>query len=97
MMQRNLQETYWWHYMLVGLVCLGSLIAFFVIDGRENVLTLYIPLDLAVVACKTCYYFYIRYEESIKAKDVKRLARKIKKQKKQQAGFNEPLLNKEGS
>lgn len=79
MMQRNFVETYWWHYMLVGLVTLGCMIAYFVVDGRENVLTLYIPLDLALVVCKTCYYFYMRYEENTKKKDVKRLARKTAK------------------
>ncbi len=78
--------------MLIGLVSLGSMIAFFVVDGRENVLALYIPLDLAVVGCKTFYYFYIRYVESIKKKDAKRLARQIQKKKKQEAGFKEPLL-----
>ncbi len=70
------------------------MIALILIDGHghELVLNLYIPLDFSIVICKTCFYFYIHYEESTKKKDAKRLARKFKTYKKQEAGNKEPLL-----
>ena len=47
-------------YTYIGnlLITLGCVIAYFVIDGKEQVLKFYIPLDVALNLSKACFYWY---------------------------------------
>jgi len=44
-----------------GAVTLGCLIAYFVVNGKELTLTLYIPLDFCLNISKAAFFFWQYY------------------------------------
>jgi len=50
-------------WILNVLVVLGCLIAFMCLDGKELVLTFYIPLDAALMISRAAFYWYTYWTE----------------------------------
>lgn len=50
-------------YMYIVNVCitLGCVIAAAIVDGKELILALYIPLDIAITLSKFCFYWFIYF------------------------------------
>jgi hypothetical protein len=65
-------------WVMNGCICLGSMIAFLMIDGRELVYSLYIPLDFLLNLCKVAFFFYHYYLDSVHKAEVARLAEHAK-------------------
>lgn len=76
-MERKLQIPSPWMYILNGLVTLGCMIAFLLIDGKEYVFAFYIPLDLALNMCKTAFFWINWYDDKKQKEDAKRVAARL--------------------
>ena len=64
-LEREFDTSHWWIFVLNGLVTIGCFIAFLLIDGKELVYSLYIPLDLFLNICKFGFYHYYYYESQV--------------------------------
>ena len=56
-MQRVFDTEHNWLWILNGLTVVACLIAYLVVDGRELVYALYIPLDLLFQIGKAIFYW----------------------------------------
>jgi len=66
-------------WILNGCVCLGSVIAFLMIDGKELVYSLYIPLDVLLNLCKVGFYFYYYWIDLTEKANAEKLVKAIDK------------------
>ena len=74
-MKRVFDTSCSWLWVLQAVVSIGSIIAFIIIDGKELVYALYIPLDILFSVAKTAFFWYYYYE------DKKRKEEEVEKQR----------------
>ena len=75
------------------IVTVGCLIAFFFIDGKELLLALYIPLDMAINLSKGAFFF-VEYRKDQKSKQESAKIDQMGSDSSRQTEITEPLLSR---
>lgn len=75
------------------IVTVGCLIAFFFIDGKELLLALYIPLDMAINLSKGAFFF-VEYRKDQKSKQESAMINQMGSDSSRQTEITEPLLSR---
>ena len=57
-MKRQFNTDYLWVWIIHGVVTVACLIMYFMIDGRELVFALYIPLDILLNLSKVAFFWH---------------------------------------
>ena len=78
-MTRYFSTNWWGIYVINAIVTISCFIAYFLIDGRQLVYTLYIPLDFLFNFGKVSFYLWYRYQDDLQKAEQERLARRLKK------------------
>lgn len=78
-MDRQMDMKNTWVWIVNALVTIGCFIAFLMIDGKELVIALYIPLDLFFNIAKGVFYGYYCYIDMKQKEDSKRVQERIQK------------------
>mmetsp|Transcript_6940 Transcript_6940/g.9635 ORF Transcript_6940/g.9635 Transcript_6940/m.9635 type:complete len:301 (+) Transcript_6940:496-1398(+) len=82
-----------WIWIVNMLVTLGCLVAFFIMDGKELVYALYIPLDVGLNLAKAAFYFFYFFQDK-RIKEDRRLLEEAIEKKSQTipTDISEPLI-----
>ena len=62
-MERVLDASNWWIWVVNGVGTLACLIAFCVIDGKQEIYSLYIPLDILINVAKSAFFWMYYFIE----------------------------------
>lgn len=76
-MKRVFDMSCSWLWVLQVVVTIGSVIAFIVIDGKELVYALYIPLDILFSVAKTSFFWLYYYTDKKRKEDKRRLKERL--------------------
>lgn len=81
-------------FVLDALVTVACFISFLVIDGKELVYSLYIPLDLFLGVCKFGFYHWYLYKDKYEKEDQKQLDESLSGN---ENTHKEPLIQRENT
>ena len=76
-MKRVFDTSCSWLWVLQAVVTIGVIIAYIIIDGKELVYALYIPLDILFSVAKTSFFWLYFYTDSKRKDDKKRLKERL--------------------